>query len=73
VFAVALAVTGTIGVVAGVAATQTSDAQPHTPFRPMNGTTEAMNPAQNQRLLRELHYVMAHDRPKWGQRSQTAG
>ena len=69
----AVAVTGAIGVVAGVAASQTSEAKAHTPFRPMNGTTEVLNPAQNQLLLRELHNMAAHDRPKWGQRTQTAG
>jgi hypothetical protein len=73
VFVIAVAVTGTIGVVAGVTASQTSEVQPHSPFRPMNGTAEVVNPAQNQRLLRELHYVAAHERPKRGQRSQAGG
>jgi hypothetical protein len=76
VFVVAVAVTCANGVAAGVAASQTSEAQPHAPFRPMQGTTEALNPAQlqqNQRLLQEMHSMAAHDRPKWGQRTQTSG
>jgi hypothetical protein len=60
--------------VAGVAASQTSEAQPRTPFSPTKGTTEALNPAQlqqNQRLLQEMLNMAANDRPG-GQRTQTS-